>query len=192
LFPGERLLESKLCKEFKCSQTPVREVLRQLETEGLLTFEANKGSTIRKLSTREISEIWSIIAELESYAALQSVKGVTEIKVEYLKGLHNELKKAAETNDLAKWLEFNFKFHSFFPEQSDNKTLCQILQNLRNRIYQYRYTTVSMSRNLKDYAGHHESILKAYAEGDGKMAQHYMRLHIESFRDTFVSSLLSS
>lgn len=43
LFPGERVLESRLAKEFKCSQTPVREALRQLESKGLLTFEQNKG-----------------------------------------------------------------------------------------------------------------------------------------------------
>ena len=189
LFPGERLLESKLAEEFKCSQTPVREALRQLESEGLLTFEQNKGSTIRKLSTQEIADIWSIIAVLESYAAWLSTQWATEKDAVYLRGLHNKLKRTAETHDLAKWLQFNMEFHNFFSEHSGNKILFEILQNLRHRIYQYRYTTVSIHRHLAKYVGHHESVLKAYEASDGKMAQRHMKIHIEAFRDALVSHL---
>lgn len=145
--------------------------------------------TVRRLSNQEIAEIWSIIGALESYAASLSTQRATEKDVVYLRGLHNKLKKAAETHDLAKWLQLNMKFHNFFSENSGNNTLCQILQNLRHRIYQYRYTAVSMHRNLTKYVRHHESVLKAYEATDGKMAQRYMKLHIETFRDALISYL---
>lgn len=160
-----------------------------MESEGLLTFEQNKGSTIRKLSREEIAEIWSIIAVLESYAALISTQRPTEKGVVYLRGLHNKLKKAAETHDLAKWLRFNMDFHNFFSKHSGNKTLCKVLQNLKNQIYQYRYTTVSMHRDLGKYVQQHESVLKGYEATDGKMAQRYMKFHIDTFKDELVRHL---
>ena len=69
LNPGERLIEENLVKEFKVSRTPIRESLRQLENEGLITFERNKGFTVSKLSPKQVDEIYQLPWILEGYAA---------------------------------------------------------------------------------------------------------------------------
>jgi DNA-binding GntR family transcriptional regulator len=189
LVPGERLLESKLVKEFRCSQSPVREALRQLETEGLLTFEKNKGCTIRKLSIQEIDDIFSIIAQLESCAARQCTERATGADVPYLRNLHDKLRSAAKKQDLAKWLQINTEYHNFFAERATNKTLCEILENLKRRVYQYRHITIRIARHLDQYLKHHEGMLKGYEAMDGKKVEKYMKLHIETLRDVLISYL---
>ena len=65
LYPGERVLVAKLAKEVGCSQAPIREALRQLGSEGVLSFERNKGCTVRKLSIPELDEIYGVLLLLE-------------------------------------------------------------------------------------------------------------------------------
>jgi DNA-binding GntR family transcriptional regulator len=189
LSPGERLLESKLAVEFKCSQSPVREALRQLASEGLLTFEENKGSTIRKLSIQEIDETYRILSVLESYAASQSTGRATKKDITYLRGLHNKLKIVAKKQDLGGWLQSNAEFHNFFSIHAQNQTLCQMLENLKLRIYPYRYITIRIPHHLEEYIRHHEGILKGYEANDGKMVAEYMKLHVETVRDVLIGYL---
>jgi DNA-binding GntR family transcriptional regulator len=189
LSPGERLLESKLMDEFKCSQSPVREAFRQLESEGLLTYEENKGSTIRKLSTQEIYEIYCVLSVLTSYSAFMSTEQVTKKDVVHLRNLHNKLKEAAKKQDLVGWLQANNEFHDFFPNHSGNKTLLQILENLKLRIYTYRHITMSIPHRLEEYIKHHEAILEGLQGKDGEKVAAYMKLHIETVRDGLISYL---
>jgi len=69
LSPGERLIESKFAEEFGASRSPVREVLHQLVSEGLATFEKNKGITVSRLSIKQVDEIYNLTIVLESFAA---------------------------------------------------------------------------------------------------------------------------
>ena len=72
LKPGERLLENKLCEEFKVSRTPLREALRQLQAQGYITVEKNRGAIVRKMSIDEVEELYSILALLEPYSAAKA------------------------------------------------------------------------------------------------------------------------
>lgn len=189
LSPGERLVESKLAERFKCSHSPIREVLRQLESEGLLIFERNKGSTIRKLSIQEIAEIYLILPMLEGCAARLSAERATGKDVAYLRSLHNKLKTAAKSQDPVKWLKTNTEFHEFFYKQAGNETLCQIIENLKRRIYQYRHITIRIPRHLEEYVEHHEKILKGFEANDGKMVEKYMKLHIGTVGEVLINYL---
>lgn len=84
LSPGERLVESTLIDRFKSSRSPIREALRQMESEGLITCEKNKGFSVCKLSIQEINEIYDLLWLLESYAARMSAEKVTRKQIEYL------------------------------------------------------------------------------------------------------------
>jgi len=193
LSPGERLLESKLVGEFKCSRSPVREALRRLQSEGLLIFEPNKGSTICKLSSQDIGEIYSIISYLEGYAARLSVerfdRNNLRNNLSYLRELQKKLKKAAEADDPVQWLENNTLFHNFFSQHAGNAILCQMLENLRRRVYQYRYITIRIRNHFEKYLNHHQRILEAYEAFDGKMIEKVMRLHTETVRDVLIDYL---
>lgn len=98
LSPGERLIESKLGEEFGASRSPVREVLHQLVSEGLATFERNKGITVSRLSIKQVDEIYNLRIVLESFAAGLTAARTREKDIQYLLTLHGALPKAAWIN----------------------------------------------------------------------------------------------
>jgi DNA-binding GntR family transcriptional regulator len=190
LLPGERLLEDKLAKRFKVSRSPVREALRNLESEGLIEFERNKGITVTKLSIEQVDEIYSLRWLLESYAVRLSAESATKHNVMYLRNLNEKLKKAAKAYDLKGWLENNSLFHNFFAEHSGNNNLTQILDILKRRIYRYRMV-VRVPGHFEDYIKHHEGILRGYEKKDGEMAERYMKIHLEMVKRVTIDFLNS-
>ena len=192
LLPGERLLESKFAKEFNCSHTPIREALRQLESEGLILFERNKGVTIRKISIQEIDEIYCILPLLEGCAARLSTAQANRNDVVYLRGLHHKLMRATKKNDLTQWILINMEFHNFFIEHARNETLSQTLNNLKLRIYPYRHITIRIPGHLEKHGAYHKKILEGYEAKDGQRAEKYMRLHLEAVGEELMNYLKES
>ncbi len=189
LFPGERLVESKLVERFKTSRSPIREALRQLESEGLITFERNKGITVSKLSIQEIDEIYRLRWLLESYAAHLSAERATRSDVAYLKDLHGKLKVAARNSDLLSWIHNNILFHDFFSGNSGNSNLKQVLSTIQRRVYRYHYLIIRIPGYFKAYIEHHEGVLRACELNDGKMAEKYMKAHIQTIRTVLIDYL---
>lgn len=189
LSPGERLIEGKLCKEFQTSRTPIREALRQLENEGLIIFERNKGITVSKLSVKQVEEIYNLRCLLESYAAGLCAKRVEKKQIFYLKGIQVKLKKAAKDFDLLSWLYNNTLFHDFFSEHCGNQNLTQILDALKRQIYRYKYIIVRIPGYFEAYLEQHESILRGVEKSDIKMAEKYMRIHLESIKNVLIDYL---
>jgi DNA-binding GntR family transcriptional regulator len=189
LSPGERLVESKLAEQFKASRSPIREAIRQLESEGLIRFNQNKGITVSKLSPEEVDEIYSLRWLLESYAARLSAEKATKTHVVYLRDLHKKLKLAAKNSDLPNWIQNNILFHDFLSENSGNNNLHQILITLKRRVYLYHYVIVSIPGIFKAYIEHHDQILRACEKNDGETAEKYMKLHIETIKQVLINYL---
>jgi len=189
LSPGEHLVEERLAKEFNASRTPIREALRQLESEGLISFERNKGITISKLSVKQVDEIYNLRLILESYAARLTAEKASKKDVAYLRDLHEKLKTAATAHDLKGWLDNNTLFHDFLSQHSGNSNLIAILNILKRRIYRYKYTIVRIPGHFEDYIVHHEGILRGCEKNDGKMAEDYMQLHLEQTRKVLIDFL---
>ena len=189
LSPGERLIEFELAKKFKASRSPIREAIRQLESEGLIRFNQNKGITVSKLSPEEVNEIYNLRWLLESYAARLSAEKATKAHVVYLRDLHKKLKLAAKNSDLPNWIQNNILFHDFLSENSGNKNLHQILVTLKRRVYLYHYVIVSIPGNFKAYIEHHAKIIKACETNDGEMAERSMKLHIQTVKQVLINYL---
>jgi DNA-binding GntR family transcriptional regulator len=182
LSPGERLTEVDLVREFKASRSPIREALRQLESEALITFVRNKGITVSKLSIKEVDEIYSLRSILESYAARLTAEKATKDHVRYLRDLHENLVKAAKNLDFMDCLHNNDLFHNFITDHSGNTNLVQILSILRRRVYRYKYISIRIPGHFESYLEQHAGVLKGCEKNDGEMAAKHMRTHIEKVR----------
>lgn len=189
LFPGHRLVESTLVERFKVSRSPIREALRQLESEGLITLERNKGITVSKLSIQEIGEIYILRWLLESYAAHLSAERATRNDVKHLKDLHDKLKTAAKNYDLMSWIHNNILFHDFLSENSGNSNLNKVLNTIKRRVYRYHYMIVRIPGHFKTYLDQHEGILRACENNDGKSAEKYMKLHLQTIKKVLIDYL---
>ena len=189
LMPGQRLVEANLAHQFNASRSPIREALRQLESEGFIQLERNKGITVSNLSIEQVSEIYDIRWLIESYATSISARKIDEKQLAYLRNLHNVLKKAAKESDYISWLKNNASFHNFFSDNCGNTNLIQILDILKRRVFRYHYIAVRSPMNFKDYLGHHEGILRACEKNDGGMAEKYMKEHLEYVKKVILEDL---
>ena len=187
--PGERLVEDRLVKEFRASRSPIREALRQLESEGLITFERNKGITIARLSIKQVDEIYTLRWLLESYATRITAENFEKRDIPYLRQLQEKLSVAAKNMHLREWLHNNILFHNFLCVHCGNSNLIRVLDNLKRRIYRYQYMSVSIQGHFGTYLGHHEGIMQGCEKNDGEMAEKYMKLHLQTIKEVLMNHL---
>jgi len=189
VLPGERLTENRLVEELGASRTPIREALRQLETEGMLTFERNKGITFTKLSPQQVDEIYNIGAILASYAVRLCVERISESDLKYLRNIERKTIKAAKDGDWVEYQKQNRFFHDRLVNNCGNSNLIQVLNNLNMRVYRYQYLAIRTFDKFDTFLSQHRKILEACEAKDGEKASEYMKLHQLTVRDVIIKLL---
>jgi len=192
LMAGERLTEKKLLDLYKVSRTPIREALRQLESEGLISFERNKGIEVAKLSIKQVRDIYDIRELLEGYAVRVSIGKMTKKDVSYLEALQKKLIQAAKSNDVQSWLHNNTLFHNFFRDKADNEDMAQLSITLKRRIYRYTDMSVGHRRDYDTYLEQHATLIEACKKRDAALGEETMRLHMRRVRDVITESLMTT
>ena len=189
LMPGERLTEKKLSDTYSVSRSPIREALRQLQSEGLISFERNKGMEVSKLSIQQVQEIYDIRALLEGYAVRISLEQMTNEDVKFLSNVHKLLLKAARDRDTQAWLDNNAVFHGYFRTKANNETLGQLILMLKRRTFLYQNISLSYERYFETYVEHHAKILDACKKKDLDLAESAMRSHVQTTKKAIVEYL---
>jgi len=189
LMSGERLTEKKLSELYKVSRSPIREALRQLESEGLISFERNKGIEVAKLSVKQVQQIYDLRELLESYAVRIAIDKMLKKDIAYLEDLHRKMIKAAQNKDTQSWLHNNALFHGFFRDKADSESLSQLIVMLKRQIYRYQYMSVGYPRFFETYIEHHASLIEACKKKDAASAERTMKIHMRKVRDIIADSL---
>ena len=126
--PGSPLRELTLAKELKVSQSTIREALRRLETVGLVLKEANRGTTVTRLSVHEVSERVQLRATLESLAACAAAERMDSENLAELERRLKILERAVATDRYYEASQADLAFHHYVWECSGNQTLCRVLE----------------------------------------------------------------
>ena len=187
--PGERLTEKELSERFQASRSTIRECLRLLEGEGLLTYASNKGYRVSKLSLKQVEEIYDLRRILESYAARLTAEKASKAQVAHLQKLQGGCRKAAAKRDLKLWIHYNSQFHKFFYDNCGNENLRLLLDTLKRRIYRYQYITIAVSDQFQALPGgarkNHRCLRQAQ---DGRAAEKAMKKHLHKCRSALQST----
>ena len=192
LNPGERIVEQTACDIFQVGRTPLRESLRRLQTEGYVDFVPNKGVTISKLSIDDVEQIYGIIALLEGHATELAAKQLTPEDMKKLIAIHKNILQLNPKQDFKQWLEQNTMFHAYIVKASGNQNLSKLIDGLRDRLYRYRFLSVTILGQSEIYSGHHKKILAALHGNEAKQAGKLMRNHVSYVSKLMVSTLTLS
>ena len=119
---GSRLIQADLAAELEVSTTPVREALRDLATEGLITLDRHRGGVVRELNWADMEELRMIREQLDPLAVRLAVDGVTDAQLEVAQSLSDRM---VEETDLADWVELNRRFHFLFYEVYSSRGRCR-------------------------------------------------------------------
>lgn len=177
LLPGDRLRETELAERLKVSRTPVREAIRQLEADGLVTHAPRQGATIRTLDYAEVVELYEMRAMLEGTAARLAARAASDIELEELADLNAEL---AAANDASEAARLNRIFHATLFDMAKNRFLSKSMQSLQKALLILGPTTLSEGGRAAEAIAEHEAILVALSARDGSAAEATTRDHIRA------------
>ena len=175
---GDRIRETQVADWLKVSRTPVREALRRLEAEGLLSFESWRGVVVSELDRQQVGELYAMREVLEGAAARMAARHIDDAEVELLQLLLQEMEEAGE--DAETLAELNRKLHQTIYAAAHNQYLMQTLGQLENSLALLRGTTFAVEGRATSAASEHRAIVEAIAARDPESAEAAARSHISS------------
>jgi DNA-binding GntR family transcriptional regulator len=176
----QRLGEGELVKTLGVSRTPIRHALERLEQERFTRKLSYGGYEIRRLTRRDIEEIFGVRSVLESYAASLAARQITQGTLRKLEQIIDRSRIALEKDDVDEAIELNTKFHDSLYRASGSEQLYYIIQNLGDYLYRYRKIILLQKSNREDSLRDHETMIRAIAERnqdsvEGLVKEHVMR-----------------
>lgn len=178
--PGERLMEIALADRLGVSRTPVREAIRKLELEGLVVMIPRKGAEVARITEDRLRDVLEVRCALEELGATLACRRIDDAGKEELKEAHQSFVEAVKLGDTLEITNQDEAFHACIFEQSKNKRLLQMINNLKEQMYRYRMEYVKDVNYRQELVVEHEKLLDAILCGDENLAKEMMRDHIHN------------
>ena len=175
---GEPLRQDALADELGVSRIPIREALRQLEAEGLVTFSPHRGAIVSSLSLDEIEEVFEIRSTVEPDLLRRAVPRLTEYQLDLADDVLDRYAQALRSGDVAMWGELNWQFHSTLYAPAERPVTMGIVQRLHQQSDRYLRMQLALTHGETRANDEHRAIAAAARAGDVKRACALMRDHI--------------
>ncbi|TKC78232.1 GntR family transcriptional regulator [Trinickia terrae] len=176
--PGDRLVERTLCDELGVSRTVVREVLRHLETEGLVEIIAHQGPIVARLDPAQVDEIYELRGLLEAHAARACAEHAAPELVGRLREERREIEDAFRSNDLPRVLEYTERFYETMFEGANKPIAHDVVRSLNARINRLRALTIAVPGRGDESNREMNALLDAIERRDGDAASAASFAHI--------------
>ncbi|MDZ4144690.1 MAG: GntR family transcriptional regulator [Burkholderiales bacterium] len=179
LEPGSWIDELKLAEEYGISRTPLREALKVLAAEGLVTMKVRRGAYVTEVSERDLTDVYHLLSLLESDAAGVVAARATPEQLTSLQALHAELEAAAVPGnvDREQFFAINERFHMRLLEIADNRWRDQMVADLRKVMKLNRHNSLLKSGRIEESLAEHRAIMQALADRQPTVATQRMREH---------------
>jgi DNA-binding GntR family transcriptional regulator len=181
LSPGSWIDEKALALEHGISRTPLREALKVLASEGLVTMKLRHGAYVTEVSARDLAEVFHLLALLESDAAGVVAARASAAQIAELEALHARLEAQVEDRD--GFFAANEDFHMRLLELADNRWRIQMVADLRKVMKLNRHHSLFKEGRLDASLAEHRAIMAALRARDAESAQRLMREHIANGRE---------
>jgi DNA-binding GntR family transcriptional regulator len=178
LAPGSWLDEQSLAAQFGISRTPMREAIKVLASEGLVTMKLRRGAYVTEVDRGDLEQIFTILSLLEGQAAKETAIKATEAQLTQLDDIHHRLEKAAADRDAEQFFEVNVRFHELIQEIAGNRWMNGVIVDLRKVLKLQRRDSLSRSGRLQSSLLEHRQILQAILKRDPVAAELAMRNHL--------------
>ena len=178
LAPGSWIDELKLAEEYGISRTPLREALKVLATEGLVTMKVRRGAYVTEVSERDLADVYHLLALLESDAAGVVAVKASDAQIKDLAALHKDLEKAVGNRE--KFFEINEAFHMRLLEIADNRWRDQMVADLRKVMKLNRHNSLLKSGRIEESLAEHQGIMNALLARDAAATVQAMQAHFQN------------
>jgi len=190
LKPGERLMEIQLADQLGVSRTPIREAIRMLELEGLVKMVPRKGAQVAKISREDLQDVLEVRKALDTLAIKLACERITEEEIVRLKEAEAEFEKSLKTGDFTQMAEADVLFHDVIHGASKNKRLKNMISNLAERIYRYRFEYIKQqSDGGKVLLEEHRKIVACIEARDLDASVKAIEIHIDNQERSIATQL---
>jgi DNA-binding GntR family transcriptional regulator len=175
LEPGSWIDEQKLTQDYGISRTPLREALKVLAVEGLVTMKVRRGAYVTEMSTDDVQQVYHLLGLLEADAAADLARSATQAELTELDTLHQTLVAAVGQRDL--FFRTNEQFHLRLLALSGNRWREQVVLDLRKMMKLNRHHSLFRQGRIEESLAEHEAVMTALRMRDAEAAARLMKAH---------------
>ncbi len=182
LEPGSWIDELRIAEEYGISRTPLREALKVLAAEGLVTMKVRRGAYVTEVSPRDLADVYHLLSLLESDAAAVVARTATDTELAELQALHQELEAAANPGQHGSantdaFFAVNERFHMRLLEIANNRWRDQMVADLRKVMKLNRHSSLFKTGRIQESLQEHRAIMAALGARDADATAQRMREH---------------
>ena len=182
LAPGSWIDELKIAEAYGISRTPLREALKVLAAEGLVTMKVRRGAYVTEVSERDLADVYHLLNLLESDAVGVVASTATDLQIAELEALHQELENAAKPKSLNReaFFEINERFHLRLLEIANNRWRDQMVADLRKVMKLNRHNSLLKSGRIEESLNEHRAVMSAVSARNPILSMQKMQEHFKN------------
>jgi len=189
---GAKITEAIISKQLGVSTTPVREAIRRLVADGLITIYPNKRMAITEISVKDIKEVYQLRKVLCGLAVELLAKRITDDEIVKFNEIFKEMKIYAGKGDVIAYSKSADKFHSLISHLSGNKRLENFSNILHEQVYRYRIKSLRVKGRIEKSLNEHRNILEALSRRDPEKSFRYCQEHLENAQKNILENAIQN
>ena len=189
LKPGERLMEIHLANKLGVSRTPIREAIRKLELEGLVTMIPRRGAEVAQITEKSLQDVLEVRRSLDALCAELACARISDEEIEALNVACKAFEEATLKGDIREIAAADVALHDIIIEATGNKRLVQLVNNLAEQMYRYRFEYIKDKSVYPRLIEEHRIMYNAIRGKDGKTAAKVAVTHIDNQMEAIAKQL---
>ena len=180
LKPGERLMEIHLANKLGVSRTPIREAIRKLELEGLVTMIPRRGAEVAQITEKSMNDVLEVRRAMDALCVELACDRITPEELQDLKKACDTFEAAVKTDDIKQIAQADVALHDIIVQATGNQRLIQLVNNLSEQMYRYRVEYLKREDAHETLLAEHERIIETIEKRDKEEAMKAVSRHIDN------------
>lgn len=180
LKPGERLMEIHLANRLGVSRTPIREAIRKLELEGLVTMIPRRGAEVAQITEKSMSDVLEVRRAMDALCVELACDRISQEELGNLKKACENFEQAVRTKDVKSVAQADVALHDIILQATGNQRLIQLVNNLSEQMYRYRFEYIKDTSQHERLIEEHRIIYESIVKKDRLTASRAARMHIDN------------
>jgi DNA-binding GntR family transcriptional regulator len=178
LAPGEKIPERELCERFGVSRTPLREALKVLSSEGIVTLRQNRGAIVSALTREELDEVFPVMGALEALSGEIACRMITDSELASIRSMHERMVEHWQAGELQPYFRLNQRIHNAILDATRNQTLKSVYRSLSGRLMTARYLANMAPDRWAQAVAEHEEMINALQRREGARLAEILKAHL--------------
>lgn len=189
LKPGERLMEVHLANRLGVSRTPIREAIRKLELEGLVIMIPRRGAEVARITEKSLKDVLEVRRALDALSVELACDRITSEDLARLREACEKFENVAKETDASVIAKADESLHDIIVEATGNRRLQQLVNNLSEQMYRYRFVYIQEENQHDNLVAEHREIYESILKRDKTRASAAAKLHIDNQEKAIVRQI---